>query len=272
MNDISLYENIPELENSFSVKIRFSSSKNTSLFTHWHEHMELLYFTKGSCLMTCNGQTFPVEAGDLVVVNSNEIHSYASADNLEHFYVILYPHFFSDISFRNFRFQSLIKSDVFVKERIFDMYKEYANRRVGNDMMIKSYAYSLITYLMRQFSVIQISDKDYNSHILKLNRLDQVLKYISDHYNEKISIPKLAEQIFLTESHFCRFFKKSTGKTPVNYINELRVERAAVLLKNTDESITKIAAHVGFDDVNYFSRVFKKEKGISPGNFKSQNK
>ena len=62
------------------------------------------------------------------------------------------------------------------------------------------------------------------------------------------------------------------GKSATDYVNEVRVERAEVLLKSTSETVSEIAASVGFDDVNYFTRVFKKHRGISPGFFRRNNR
>jgi hypothetical protein len=66
----------------------------------------------------------------------------------------------------------------------------------------------------------------------------------------------------------CRFFKKMTGRSALAYVNEYRIEKATVLLTKTDEPIGEIAESVGFDDLNYFSRVFKKVKKCSPGEYR----
>ena len=56
--------------------------------------------------------------------------------------------------------------------------------------------------------------------------------------------------------------------SPISYINKIRIEKAAALFKNSDRSITEIAMEVGFDDSNYFSRIFKKQMGMSPREYK----
>ena len=79
----------------------------------------------------------------------------------------------------------------------------------------------------------------------------------------------LAKKWYLSESYMCHMFKKASGKTIIGYINDLRIEKASLLLENTSESISCIAMEVGFDDVNYFDRVFKKQTGLSPKNYRA---
>ena len=73
----------------------------------------------------------------------------------------------------------------------------------------------------------------------------------------------LAETSYVTESYFCRFFKKVTGVTVTDYLNKFRIEKAAYLLKNTTASIGRVSELIGFDDTNYFSRIFKKYTGMT---------
>jgi AraC-like DNA-binding protein len=74
----------------------------------------------------------------------------------------------------------------------------------------------------------------------------------------------LAEVAGMSRFYFCHSFKEVTGQTISDYINYIRISMAESKLDNTDLSITDIALSVGFDDINYFSRVYKKHKGISP--------
>ena len=94
--------------------------------------------------------------------------------------------------------------------------------------------------------------------------MGDILLYISQHYQSKLTTAELAEHFHLTEHYFCCLFKKETGQSPIDYINKYRIEKAGILLKNTDKNITDIAQQVGFDDSNYFSRIFKKYNGVSP--------
>lgn len=270
MQDISLYEKVPELENHFTVKfMEFYDS--SYLVPHWHEHIELLYFMSGSCNFTINGKIFPVGTRDLVMVNSGEIHSYTANENVDYFAILIYPAFFSDVKFSSkMLLENLIHQDDKVKDYIMEMYTEYANCETANDMVLKGIAYKLMAYLIRKYkSVLDASDSQLQKS--KLERINTLIDYISAHYSEKISTSDLAKLCYISEGHLCRFFQENIGKSAIEYINEFRIEKASVMLTNTDESITDIALMSGFEDLNYFSRTFRKIKGKSPMEYRKLN-
>ncbi len=267
MKDILLYEKVPAIAKNFPVKIEFITNPG-ALHPHWHEHLEILYFLHSGCVFSLDGKSFEVEKGDIVVVNSNEIHSFVSKEPVPHLFMLIWPEFFQDVDFENIILKSHIKNDEFVKECILKMYDEYYKKREGYDMQIKGHAYFLMTHLLRGYTKERISEYEISLKKAKIKRIAVILEYISAHYQENITTAEIAKMCYLSESYLCRFFKRSIGKSVTSYINEMRVEKAAVLLLNTDESVTDIAMNVGFSDLNYFSRIFKRIKGKSPKEFK----
>ncbi len=268
MKDLTLYEKVPALKNNFSIKF-IVDQKMPYLVPHWHEHTELLYFLEGECTFTLNGKTFPVKEGDLIAINSTEIHSFVSQNTTRHFCILIYPQFFSDISHDSIvSMESLIRKDEYVTELVTKIREEVICPSKGSDMILKGNVYHLIAYLARNYEANVPTIKEAENRTLMLERTSLVLKYISENYSEKITTAQLASLCFLSESHFCRFFKRAIGKSAINYINEYRIEKASVLLRETDESITSISALTGFDDANYFSRVFKKYKNTTPERFR----
>lgn len=96
------------------------------------------------------------------------------------------------------------------------------------------------------------------------NKIMPAIDYINAHYTDNVSAFELAEMCHLSETHLYRLFKKETNKTPVDYRNFLRTQRACLLLKETDLPVSEIAYQLGFDSIYYFSRIFKKYMGLSP--------
>ncbi|MCR5099734.1 MAG: response regulator [Butyrivibrio sp.] len=95
-------------------------------------------------------------------------------------------------------------------------------------------------------------------------------KYVRDNYSdENITIDKVCSQLGVSAAYFSTVFKKETGKTFVNYLTDYRMEKAARLLKETDEKTYMIASKVGFSDPNYFSYVFKRQFGVSPSKYRN---
>jgi len=267
MKNLSQYEKIPRLENNFTVKFRLYEN-DSALVPHWHEHIEMMYLLDGECDFICNGRTFPAKANDLLIINSTEVHSFEVKRHLVFFSILLFPSFFADVSFENILLKNHVVADEVVKTCFDDIYSEYKAAGKMSDMMMKSHTYRLVAYLARNFSEEYIQKNDGTASDIKLERLNTVLKYIADNYTEKITTHKLAGMCFLSEAHFCRFFKSAVGKSCTEYVNQYRIEKATLLLSNTSEPIGVIAYSVGFDDINYFSRVFKKVKGITPGKYR----
>ncbi len=263
MQDLAFYEKINSLENNFTVKI-MQFNQYTHMLAHWHEHIELLYFHAGSCRLTINGNGFAVSAGDLVVVNSMEIHTFDADQCPSYTCLLIYPEFFSDVTFPSLLIKNHICRDDYVKNCIHNIVAENKNKCIGSDMILKSHTYRLMAYLLRHYAEMILSGKDFSARAATMHRMNLLQDYIAKHYNEKITTEQLARLCFVSESHFCRFFRNITGKTATGYLNEYRIEKATLMLKNTNKSITAIASSVGFDDVNYFTRVFKKIKKITP--------
>ena len=106
-------------------------------------------------------------------------------------------------------------------------------------------------------SEIQVNSKSLRSALKIKNFIDQ-------NYSQSISLEDLCRISLLTNSHLCVVFKQLTGKSPIQYLNDLRLHHAYRLLKMTQLNITEVGLRVGIPDANYFSRQFRKKFGFSP--------
>ncbi|KIL41966.1 hypothetical protein SD70_03615 [Gordoniibacillus kamchatkensis] len=100
------------------------------------------------------------------------------------------------------------------------------------------------------------------------SRVEVVLAYMLDNYKENISIEKMGRMVNVSASSLRRLFKQHTGKSPSDYLIELRMVVAAKKILETDERISDIAYQVGIEDPNYFSRVFRKHFGVTPFSYR----
>ena len=98
--------------------------------------------------------------------------------------------------------------------------------------------------------------------------LQNIKEYLDQNYREKITLDQLSEQFFINKFYLTRIFKEQFGLSVTNYLLQTRITHAKQLLRFTDLSIEKIGQECGMHDANYFSRMFKKVEGISPGEFR----
>ena len=105
-----------------------------------------------------------------------------------------------------------------------------------------------------------------------LNEVERATHYFNENYNQNICIKDYAAERHMSDCWFNRTFKKVTKVTPIQYIISLRITSAINLLENTDHNIKQIASMVGYDDEYYFSRLFKKNTGLSPTEYRKKLK
>lgn len=160
-------------------------------------------------------------------------------------------------------FKNYITNDEAVINNIRVIINEYEKKNIAFELSIKASIYSLLVMLIRNYVEKILTPKQYDSRNNNLKRFKEIFKYIESNYHKDIPLGKLAAMAFMTQSHFCHTFKNLTGKTFTGYVNCIRLTKAEYFLKSTDISITEIALKVGFNDVNYFCRLFRKNKGIS---------
>jgi AraC-like DNA-binding protein len=99
-------------------------------------------------------------------------------------------------------------------------------------------------------------------------RINNIFQYIQKHATEKITIHKAALLVHLSPSAFCKFFKRVTGKTFSDYVNDVRIANVCSDLLASDKQIAEIAYQNGFETLSYFNRIFLKKKNISPNSYR----
>ena len=102
--------------------------------------------------------------------------------------------------------------------------------------------------------------------------MEAALGYFNEHYNTDLCIEEYARSKGMSVSWFIRNFKQYTGTTPIQYIVAVRIANAQMLLETTNDNITEIGHIVGYENPLYFSRIFKKQKGLSPSEYRKQIK
>lgn len=282
--DYSLYENMDIPDIHFPIRLfNINTEQAGEAFSmHWHEQIEFLYFKKGSALIHCNAMPIQADAKDLIVINSNDLHQGENLGGTLEYYCIIIDlsmlhsywndtvetKYITPITQNRLLFNNKISGDQQIIDCIDRIVFEYEHKEIGFELSIKSAIFNLIVLMLRNYVQSVISHNEYEVRHRNRERFNGILKYIEQHHAEKIPVESLASMANLSTYHFSRLFDEVTGRTPGEYINYVRIHKAEQLLRNTDLNITEIALSTGFNDINYFSRMFKKIKSITPTSYR----
>lgn len=143
-----------------------------------------------------------------------------------------------------------------------ESYDEYMIKDVCFKLPIRANIYLMMSALLRYYCGSKNElDKIVYHNVL---RLKPIISYIAEKFSDKLRIEALADKIMVSADYFTKMFKDSIGKTPVDYINGIRVNKAMQLLIDTNASMSEIAGTIGFCNANYFHKIFKQYMGVSP--------
>ena len=152
-----------------------------------------------------------------------------------------------------------------------EAYEEYISKDVCYRLPVRANIYLLVSSVLRYYASARGEmDRMIYHNVL---RLRPVIEYLTEHYGEKTYIETLSDMVALSPDYFTKMFKDSIGKTPIDYINGIKVNHSLRLLTMTDTPVNEIADQVGFSGPNYFHKIFKAYMNTSPLAYrKSANK
>lgn len=244
---------------------------------HWHEATEVIYIYSGKTIIGINDQIYELNDGDIMIVNSTDIHYFlnqtVSKRIILHYDAAFEP-FASELLDQRFEKILLRKNPADesdsstrneLERQIWQLLNEAQSQKPGYKIALKARLYDMLVTMLRSLPMQRFS---YSSRIMRLKRLEHVFKFIEEHYTASISLEQAADCANFSVYHFSRFFKDSTGMTFVQYLNNYRVSKAAELLSRDTGTVTEIAARSGFESIKTFNRVFKQIKGCPPSTFR----
>ena len=250
---------------------------------HWHEEAEFTRIEKGSCTYQIHLETYDVEEGDLIFIPPAVLHAISNEKEecMQSETYVFHMDFLgakaADICAIRYlnplMNQKLIPPFVIKKghplyEKAADLFEdinmEYDKKTPGYEIAIKSYLLQLVAALIPYCTRNTEADAILTEHAKKLK---EVLSYINAHYMEELTISELAGICFFSEYYFMRFFKKYMGMSCVQYIKNVRLERAADQFENGETNTLEVALACGFSNLSYFHREFKKKYGMTPKRF-----
>lgn len=234
---------------------------------HWHENIEILYFFEGAAVVLNGSEEIRADKGDVIVVNSKDIHSVKRRISaVSYCCLIIDCNFCKSMGFdiNNNYFCKKIKD-----EKINAIFENMlAEKENQNKYWFESLRIGVLSVLLSLFREYITDDYIDSRSSPKVKIAKTVLRYLREHFKEPVSIEDIENNCDYTRYYISRVFKEITGATIMTYLNDLRIKEAKSMLAKTDFDINKISNECGFDNQSYFGKVFKKRVGCSPLEFR----
>lgn len=274
---------------SFPVLVSYESLRKYeagSFMWHWHPEIELTLITRGKMKYKINNEEFVLKEGNAIFCNAGLMHSGSMIENQNCDYIpvtfdpkviygfensIIYTKYVKPV-IQDFYFPYIIfDGSEDWHEEVIKVIKELIKTSESQD---EEKELEIIICLQQFWKLIFAHRKNIPQPALESNvdfeRLRSIITYIELNYENKITLDDISSKINLCKEECCRLFKRSMNTSIFDYIIQFRIEKSAKLLKETDKSVTEIAQTVGFNDANHFAKLFKREKGVSPREFRGK--
>ena len=259
-----------------------TSEPDYDLPYHWHIEFEFIHILRGEYTLFAGTREYVLKTGDFFLMSSGILHGDSERFRGKCVYeslvfdpnIMMINNYVTDTFLERLiegeNYFSILQNtdDSDFSKTIAELFKVVKTKSEG-------YAWSTISLLFHLLGAIE-HNKQYerNEHYMKeggkLIWLKCVMNLIKQKYGEQISLAQMADSAGFSPKYFCRVFHEVTHYTPMEYLNQYRVNRAAEMLLSTDESIEDIAYDCGFNDISYFIKLFKRYKNKTPLKYRAE--
>ena len=257
-----------------SIPLDFSSVP-----VHWHEEMEFIVVKKGRGLVTLDRESRLLEAGQAVIVLPGQLHGIRQyqQERMEYENIIFRmemllpkegdvcgPKFLEPYRDGKLLYPAWIDGSALYHEEMLECIRKMdelsEQRPRGYPLAVKGWLFQFFFLLFSQVEPTLAEEGREKS----LDKMKRILRRIEVDYGKPLSIKEMAEFSGFSESHFMKFFKNHMGVPFVSYLNDYRLTLAARALAEGQEDVLTVAMDVGFSNVSYFNRLFKKKFQMTP--------
>lgn len=262
--------------------------KQNILEYHWHNESEFIYLVSGEAIFYADAVPFQMKPGEALFIQSGQIHSgYMDHPGKCKFYSVVFDiamldgdflgesrdAFINPLIANRYSLPKVYKPDdekygKYVLKKLSTLIKAYYDKAPAYELIVVSSLYSIISRIAACNSFELETRIPGEWDIYKKERFKHVLEYIHTNYKRRLTVEDMARQVCLSPFHFSRFFKSISGKTPVEYLNEYRIDQASHLLICSSDKIMDVAFECGFLNFSYFIKLFRKYKGCTPSDYR----
>lgn len=273
--------------NSVSERLNILKKEVPCLDAAWHYHaqFELLYISQSTGIRFVGDNVSPFSPGELVLVGPylphlwrNDI-SYYTGDDSKQVKTIITKFNKEFLGEGTFNIPYFAEINKMLDESKFGISfgtitSNDLREEIINLAEIPQVEQSIkLLHILHQLSIATdkevLSSSDMRQYTSEnSDRIDVILKYISDNYISYITLNEIAEVACMTTNSFCRFFKKMTNKSFIQFLNEVRIRNASRLLVQEDIPVSDVCYNVGFKSITNFNKQFKQIMGCTPKNYR----
>jgi len=237
---------------------------------HWHSEVELFALREGALSFELPHRTIRMVPGDVVLVNTNEVHGIrAEVPNVTLFLQIPLEEFSGyyqaeDLiwfSHKNREYNSR------AYQLIWGIYRELSGDEPGKELLSRSMFYELLYVLVHYYRKSSLP-KDAASQNRYMKKLEPITAYLRKHYNEELSLSSVAQEFGYSDAYLSRMFTKNAGISYKEYLTGLRLDYALREMENQNKTILDIALECGFSGSKPFSSAFLKRFGVLPSQYR----
>ncbi|MDW6005263.1 AraC family transcriptional regulator [Vibrio mangrovi] len=246
---------------------------------HWHDEYEVIWVTQGCLKVIVDGESVYLKAHQLMIVNPQQLHSIVNESREpSHHYAVVWDSaliankvndliedkYFNEFLFSQRRFKNIVielSAYAACQVCLAHIIELFKHQPECWELHIKIRMLNLWALFLEGSFHELVSE-----HRVKTNLsiVKSIISFIHSHYEQELDLDEIARATNISKEYACRAFKKSTGLTIFQYINQTRIRNACYLLSTTDRKISDIAFSTGFNNLSYFSKVFREIKGMSP--------
>lgn len=266
---------LPQLPVYFSVH----ESSSSLVPSHWHEHIEILMILDGTQHLNIHEQEYVLSKNDIFVINSGDIHStrvsgYARVLLLQipWHYPEQYISRFAQVRFGEYFCYSRLKSNPAYQNltrHLLALADIFSAKQDGYELLFTARLHDFLYTLYTNFSERTAESSKGQKNAL---RLRETLSFIEQHYKEPVTMRQAAKAAALNPEYFCRVFKRNTGITFLEYVNQVRLTHIYEELTATQDTITDILARNGFTNYKIFCRMFRETYGQTPTQIRNRHR
>ncbi len=234
--------------------------------TNWHDNPEIQLCVAGEGFVLIDGERHPFREGDIIVVNSNQVHFTGTDSALTYHCLILDDAFcrMANLPYQQFQFDARFQDEEMkaIILSVVDLYQGPDDPCQVTKLQIEV---AKLLILLHQHHTLSTQPKRHPSPAAEGVRA--AIRYLREHYGEQITLDALARAVYMEKCSMCKAFKRLTGQTVIEYLNNYRCEKAKEFLA-TGRTVTEAAALCGFRNMSYFTKTFKQAAGKLPSAYK----